>query len=750
MAEEIKRVITIEDKASPALENLVDTANEAAEELNKVDVNIKSFDKTSKSFTNGLNDIAEGFDQIIPGTKQATDGFIKVKNALKLLIANPVILGIGAIVTVVYGLVKAIKKNENAMDSLKTAFDAFEPVIDVFNDAIEAVADGIAVVVERIGKWITKLTDLIGITSEASRAQKALEEQSKIVNDIVNSGLDSAAGKYKDLLQNMYDMRTSWRELQKSMGTSSYKSNAEDFLNTWKGTFENLSVYSGEFRNIVAGINTIDDLSKAYNQLNQSADLIEKQMFDTAKSMGIADSQSNSLADSFSKLIKLNNNANEVLAKGAVWSDWVNKTKEWENENRETYNKLLELYNSASGKARTQIGKTLDELEAQANNLYSNVDKSYDEYIKLSENFSAELKPIMKDAFIQAGNSVEYFEKVWEQTTEKIKMAPSLYKWAQDQLQEFMSVSAANTAALDLTNLFTLDIDQIIANSKAKAGEVPTVKVRIEPLEPVDSDILPGNDLKYTGLVNMRPDMSNFKENLLVILQEQLANLDEYTVEYWEKARQVEDWAWEVEKERLEAEGYTNQQIEALREEHNKRLVKLDKQQVLSAVNATSEGLSSLAAMFDAFADMTGEDSEAAFEQSKKLQIASATVTMLQGIASAIATGMQLGPIAGPIVGAINAATVLASGIANIVKIKKTTFDNASGSSSSISSSATSSSYNPTYTANTTGLSDIDALQGAVSSGVSAGSSAVKVYVTESDISDAVNKKKVKVTESTF
>lgn len=720
MAEEIRRVITIEDKASPALDKLVDTANEAATELNKVDVNIKSFDKTSKAFTDGLDDIAEGFDQIIPGTKQATEGFIKVKNALKLLVANPVILGIGAVVTVVYGLVKAIKNNESAMASLKTAFKAFEPVIDVFNDAIAAVAKGIAVVVEGIGNWITKLTDLIGITSKASREQKALAEPAQKSQEIINSGLTEGITNYRSLIQDFYNLKTGWRELQKSMGTSSYKSNAEAFLNTWKGTFENLSKYSESFKSIASGINSIYDLSDAYKQLNTASSDIQVQMLETTKQLGINAEQTDKLAESLGKLVILQNKANEVNETGLQ-------------------------YNQALG-----VAKKYQDSEKYGRILIESAKKKYEEYNELNNSFLSSLKSTMTEAFTQAGWAADAIEKEWESASNKYLNAPDLYKWAEAQLQGLVELASAGQSIFDLTDLFTLDVDKIITNSEANADETPVVKVRIEPLESVDSDMLPGNHLDYTGSVSMMPDMSNFKENMLVVLQEQLANLDEYTLEYWDKARQVEDWAWEIEKERLEAEGYTNQQIEALREEHNKRLINLDKQQVLSAVSATEQGLGSLASMFDAFADMTGEDSEAAFEQSKKLQIASATVTMLQGIASAIATGMQLGPIAGPIVGAINAATVLASGMANIVKIKKTTFDNASGSGATVSSSATSSSYNPTYTANTTGLSDIDALQGAVSSGVSAGSNAVKVYVTESDISDAVNKKKVKVTESTF
>jgi hypothetical protein len=68
-----------------------------------------------------------------------------------------------------------------------------------------------------------------------------------------------------------------------------------------------------------------------------------------------------------------------------------------------------------------------------------------------------------------------------------------------------------------------------------------------------------------------------------------------------------------------------------------------------------------------------------AFEQNKKLQIAQATVGMIQGAVSAFTGAMQLGPIAGPIVGAILAASTLAMGIANISKIKNTKFEGGGG-----------------------------------------------------------------------
>ena len=64
-----------------------------------------------------------------------------------------------------------------------------------------------------------------------------------------------------------------------------------------------------------------------------------------------------------------------------------------------------------------------------------------------------------------------------------------------------------------------------------------------------------------------------------------------------------------------------------------------------------------------------------AFEKSKKMQIAMATIQIAEGVVAAIAGGMTMGnPILGAIVGAIGAAAVVATGVMNIAKIKAQTF----------------------------------------------------------------------------
>ena len=95
------------------------------------------------------------------------------------------------------------------------------------------------------------------------------------------------------------------------------------------------------------------------------------------------------------------------------------------------------------------------------------------------------------------------------------------------------------------------------------------------------------------------------------------------------------------------------------------KMAKEAAQQKLDTMQTYAAGTSGL---LNGIADMLEEEGKSA----KNLRIAAATIDMISGAVTAFSTAQQLGPIAGPIVGAINAAAVVASGLANIAKIRAT------------------------------------------------------------------------------
>ena len=157
-------------------------------------------------------------------------------------------------------------------------------------------------------------------------------------------------------------------------------------------------------------------------------------------------------------------------------------------------------------------------------------------------------------------------------------------------------------------------------------------------------------------------------------------------------------------------------------------------------------GLGVASSILTELANQQDETSEQGFETQKKLQIAAATMSMLQGIVSAWASAMQLGPIAGPIMGGVMTALTATLGGIQIDQIKKQKFG---GDASTSSSSAT-----PNVTPAMTALQAIGSSVGTVTTvegaSVEGNVKDTKVYVSETEISSTQNRVNVMESEATY
>lgn len=118
-----------------------------------------------------------------------------------------------------------------------------------------------------------------------------------------------------------------------------------------------------------------------------------------------------------------------------------------------------------------------------------------------------------------------------------------------------------------------------------------------------------------------------------------------------------------LEEQRKDRERIAEEELKAEQARAQKR-----KDIVMASVQAVSGVLSALADIYES----NGEADEKAQKKAKGIRIAAAVIDMLQGAVTAYASAQQLGPIAGPIIGGINAAAVIATGSANIAKMKST------------------------------------------------------------------------------
>ena len=734
MSEEIKRVITIEDEATPALDNIKTSAEAAAGGLDEVSVNLESFKKAGDQFKDGLDDVSEGLDRIVPGSKDVIEGVTKLGKAFKALLKNPIGIALTAIVTVIGSLTFAIKKNDKAVAALSKAAKAFEPVLKVFSNLIEKIATGIAKVVEGIGNWVTKLFGLKSGISDAAREQKILNDEIERGKEINKSSVD----QYTDAYSKFTEILTAYGKIESKTGKDRKKS-IDEFLSTYKSSFEELSKYSSRFSKSISDLKTAEDVDRIFKSIKDNSAGITSELYDSVRALLDAESKSKSFAEYLKEAFNVSTGGETGI---------LTRITELQ-EKLETLNQQAKVAADAgtSQAISYQIGETKSKLES--------AEKELKDFYNSVE---TELENIFKDAATLAGkNGNEIWAQLVGASGDNISKLRSLVI---NEIKNIYNESAdiVGNIKVDFSGLgedATTAIDGLIEKLNTPEAKEKR-RIEILPSIEVPDNLLPDNILGVVGkgLKTTGDDLTDYNTKWLEVFTEQLNNLDQYSIAYFEKAKEVENLDWELTEARLEREGYTNSQIEALRREHNKRLENIDKEQIsatLSNIGIYSDAISSLGSGLISIIEATAEEGEDSFEKTKGLQVAVATIDTLSGVMGAWTSALNSG-IPAPysfILGGIQSAAVLATGIANVSKIKNTKIGGG-GSVSSATPSAPANTYNPTYTANVTGQSDIDQLQKTIESGTSNAVKDQKVYITETDLEASRNNRKVKVEESTW
>ena len=247
----------------------------------------------------------------------------------------------------------------------------------------------------------------------------------------------------------------------------------------------------------------------------------------------------------------------------------------------------------------------------------------------------------------------------------------------------------------------------------------------------------------------------NIKEDL----EEELLKADDLE-KIWEKAlnkmltKMRERYAFEnemqgvLDEQQALIDAEVEQYIAALEDEAKAEQivreteVKMAKEAAKQKMDTLSAYASGVSGLTSSLADLLENEGKSA----KNLRIASATIDMISGAVTAFSTAQQLGPIAGPIVGAINAAAVVASGLANIAKIRSTNV-------SKNSTPSTNAPESPTVSAPVleTAVPTTTVVNGAsTEAALNRASEPQKVYILQSDIEAAGDTSRVQVAESSF
>ena len=719
------------------------------DQLKEMDASIGNYQRNvgnyEGAFTKGLSSIADKFQSLGNPMKIAKNGVNALGKAMKALIANP----IGAIIMAIVVAVKALKKgfegSESATNSLKKAFSALQPIMNGINKIFTGFANLVGKIAEKAipalvngvmkaADWMMSLLNKIGIVSdeklEALRNSiEAQKEAVEVTQDLTNREIALTERKRK------FQVDEAKAEMEvaelRSKATDKEKYSAEErqkFLNAAIAkeraiNKEKLAIAQEEYA-ILKKKSELTDNNAATNDELAAA---EAKLYNTRRDYYTKEKELVSQLQAANQ--ELSAEEKKRLEESKKIAEEEAKVKE------EELKKIKEIQNRAELSLMSNKDRELKILEDKYKEEKALLEEYEQDTTKLTEEYEKKKQEIMGLSKAKEINE-RAIQSLMDGTERQLDILKNRY-------EEEKKLLEAN--GIDTVNL-TKEYERQVAEAKAGAGE--------NKIKDINDDSSLERDIADKTIQNE----FDKKEKLLQIERERL----EGTKSIYEELYALDGLSEEQKQE------YANKlkEIDADLAENSKQMTDLKKEEAMSLLNTYGQVAQGVGDLMGTISDIwqdsikervkngkiTEEEGKKEFEKSKKLQIATAIVNGLAGVAMAVSTAMSLGPIAGPIMAAVNSAMVIATTAAQIAKIKSTTFDSGGSSVGGDIAAAVATptpaavAYTPQYSTNVTGQSETVNLANAVNEG----QRDQRVYVVESDINEAGKRVEIREAESTF
>ena len=660
------------------------------DQLKEMDSSIGNYQRNvgnyETAFTTGLTKITDQIKALNNPLETAKEGVGNLNTAFKAIIKNPIGAVITALVAVIGALKKGFDQSEEASNKLKKGLAALEPITNAVSNVLTKMANVVGSIAEKAIPALVK-----GVSTAGLKIAELLNKIGIVSDEKLNS-----FRKTIDAQKEMVDQTTGLTE--REIKLQEKKREAE--INQAKIELEisQLRAKAADKEN-----NTAEERQKLIEAV------IAKERYLNNLRLSIAEEEFNIMKERAS-LTDNDSKANDELA--ASEANLYKVRKEYYDKERELTSQL----NEAKTAEATETKKANDEI------IKSNkaVDEQREKDLKTIE----EINQRISDSHLTSS------ERDINTLTKKYNEEKALLEKYNEDTTRLTAEYEANIAKI---------------KTSEKEGNLNN------KLDDIDAEA----DLQ--SYIAERTIESEYKKNqkLMEIDRERLtqrkATLEELLSMDGLEEEKKQEYADEL--ARVNADIVQN----------SKDSKQAEKDHAAEIIDTYSSLASSLGSLMGDIAsiwqdnikqryengEITKEQAEEEFENSKKMQIATAIVNGLAGVATAVSTAMQLGPIAGPIVGAINSALVMTTTMAQVSKIKQTKFDSGS---SSVNNSSTSTptnaatAYVPTYSTNVTGQSETTDLANAVKEG----QTDMRVYVVESDIAQSAKRVEVREEESTF
>ena len=720
------------------------------DQLKEMDASIGNYQRNvgnyETAFTKGLAGIADQVQALGNPLAVAKNGVLALGKAMKALIANPVGAVIMAIVVAIKALKKGFEQSETATNSLKRAFSALQPIMNAISNvftgfakivgsiaenAIPALVNGL----QKASDWMMSLLNKLGIVSDEKlesfrKSIEAQKEAVKTTQELTNREIALTERRRKFQVD----------EAKAEMEVAELKSKASDK--------EKYSAKEREkfLNDAIAKERAINNEKLALAQ--EEYDIMKKRSELTDNDAATNDALAAAEANLYNTKREYYAKEKELVAQKVAAGQELSAA---EKKRLEDAKKIAE----EAKKLKDEELKKVEEIKERAElSLLSNKDrelkileKKYNEEKALLEKYEKDTTAITaeyeakKQAIIDK-NGLDKAREIDERAVQSLMNGTDRQlDILKKRYEEEKKLLEAN--GIDTVNL-TKEYERKVAEAKAGEGE--------GKIKDINDDSSLERDIADKTIQN------EFDKNkkLLQIDRERL----EGTKAIYEELYNLDGLSEEQKQE------YANKlkEIDADLAENSKQMTDLKREEAMSLLNTYGQVAQGIGDLMGTISDIwqdsikervkngkiTEEQGKKEFEQSKKLQIATAIINGLAGVATAVSTAMSLGPIIGPIMAAVNSAMVIATTAAQIAKIKSTTFDGGGTVGGETAPQAAPApvamEYVPNYSTNITGESETVNLAAAVNEG----QRDQRVYLVESDIQEMGRRVEVREAESTF
>lgn len=696
------------------------------DQLKEFDASIGNYQRNvgnyASAFTSGLDKISESVSALNSPLDLVKKGVSALNGAFKALIANPIGAVIASIVVVVKALVKAFKNNEEASNKLKKAFSVLEPVtngvknalgkiVNIIGDILVKVSE-LANGVQKAGVKIAEFLNKLGIVSDARLKQ---------MKDTIEAGQTAL-----QVSQELADAEIALTERKRKYAVLEAKSEAE--VSELRAKVAEKEKYSAKQRS-----KFLEEAKNKEKALYDEKLKIAEEEFRIAKLR--ADQAPNSAED------------NEALAQSEA--NLYRVRKEYHDKTVELNSGIAETSTAAAQEQKDAVEESIKALEAEKKaieNRLSISKKGSEDYFKLLKEQENKEWEIQNERFKKENYTDEQIETYRQLHVKNLNDIDEQQKvFASEREKEILDVR------LSMQKEGSALYYELLTEQENKRWEIEQKRLEDEQYTDEQIEVYRQEHLNRLNDIETS-QQSDALEKKQLYIESELEFEEEYTNRYRELTIEKFDNEWEQYKLSTEYLALSEEEKTIITERENKRREKLvidsAKAQAAAIAGTVNDYASAISGLFDAIASNFEEGSK----EAKAFQIMSATLNMLGGVAAAVASAMTIPPPAGPILGAINAATVIATGVAQIAKIKSTKLskDSSASTSAPATISTPAATFSPQYTSNVTGASDVENLQNAITEGTKSAATSQRVYVVESDITDSQNATKTRVEESEF